>query len=137
VEPVACTDPRADVEVGARRALGDPATACPLYDRKTVLSTSGGEGSMYLCWVPIGGGPSRNGVTPALVEATTTEPEFVVGVCGDVHGQHVHAPMACDDDRADGVVTSSVADAGGCPEGTLLALPASTGRSVCWGAIEG
>ena len=133
VEPVACSDRRANVEVGARRALGDPTATCPLYDRTSVLATSTGVGSLYLCWVPIGGGPSRQRGTPELVEATTTEPEFFAGTCGDVHDRHVHAPLSCDDQRADGVVTSAASEPARCPEGTLLALPAATGRVVCWG----
>lgn len=133
VEPVACSDRRANVEVGARRALGDPTVTCPLYDRGSVLATSTGVGSLYLCWVPIGGGPSRHRGAPELVEAATTEPEFIAGTCGDVHDQHVHAPLSCDDVRADGFVTTAASEPARCPEGTLLALPAATGRVVCWG----
>ncbi|HET9310021.1 MAG TPA: hypothetical protein VFP41_02220 [Actinomycetota bacterium] len=133
VEPVACSDRRANVEVGAGRALGDPTATCPLYDRRSVLATSTGVGSLYLCWVPIGGGPSRHTGTPEFVEAATTEPKFVAGTCGDVHDQHVHAPLSCEDQRADGVVTIAAPEASQCPEGTLLALPAATGSVVCWG----
>jgi hypothetical protein len=134
VEPVPCSDRRANVEVGARKALGDPTATCPLFDRRTVLTTSAGVGSLYVCWVPIGGGPPRDRGAPELVEATATEPELVAGTCGDVHDQHVHAPLSCADERADGVVTASASETARCPGGTLLAVPASTGRVVCWGA---
>ena len=133
VEPVACSDPRADVEVGARRALGDPAAACPLYDRGIVLVTQAGVGSLYVCWVPMGGGPSRTAGSPDLERVVTTEPDLVPGVCGDVHDLHVHAPLSCDEDRADGVVISTAPAADRCPDGTLLALPVTTEAVVCWG----
>jgi hypothetical protein len=134
VEPVTCKDPAANVEVAARRALGDPAARCPLYDRTTVLATPGGVGSLYVCWVPIGGGPSRTAGIADLLEVTTSEPEYLVGVCGDLHDQHVHAPRACTDASADGIVVGSVVEAARCPSGTQLAVPAATGRVVCWGA---
>jgi hypothetical protein len=135
VTPVACSDASADVVVADRLVLGDPQTLCPLFDRTSVLATAAGE-SFTVCWVPTGGGPERR-FGPATVRgADATEPSLPVGTCGDVHDQHVHAPQACDDTSADGVVIMVLEandDPGSCPASTLLATAEPTGGWSCWG----
>lgn len=135
VIPVVCSDRAADVVVADRLVIGDPQALCPLFDRTSVLATTAGE-SLTICWVPQGGGPQRRFGPPRLRGAISLQPVLDVGVCGDVHDRHVHSPLACDDDRADGVVIQVIeggGDASACPDATVLATVDDHVRWICWG----
>jgi hypothetical protein len=135
VTPVVCSDRTADVVVADRLVIGDPQALCPLFDRTSVLATTAGE-SLTICWVPQGGGPERRFGPARLRGAISVQPVLDLGVCGDVHDQHVHSPLACDDGRADGVVLQVVEageDAAACPGTTVLATVDDQQRWICWG----
>ena len=135
VTPVACSDASADVVVADRLVLGDPQTLCPLFDRTSVLATAAGDRSRCAGCPPVVG-PSAVSVRRPCVGRHATEPSLPVGTCGDVHDQHVHAPQACDDTSADGVVVMVLEandDPGSCPASTLLATAEPAGGWSCWG----
>jgi hypothetical protein len=131
-----CSDPAADVVVADRLILGDPQTLCPLFDRASVLATTVSD-SIVLCWVPEGGGPQRRFGPAAVRTVRTQAASLQAGTCGDVHDLHVHAPLGCDDRRADGVLAEVLdlnADPASCPSGTVLATLGSNDRWLCWTA---
>jgi hypothetical protein len=133
VKPVACDDPAADVEVARVEITGDPSMMCPLYSRDAVLFTQYDSG-LFVCWVPRGGGPSR--LTQGPAEPLPVAPPIVAeGMCGLIHADHVHHPLACDDPAVNAIavaVLTPATDPAECPRGTVRAETLPDASVACW-----